>query len=735
MSMKPMTFFQQGAVAGMQQDAYSPIGIYESENLDIFSSSQSVKAAAWSIPQQVNDQIVDIDHRGQFELHKNGRVWSRKEKKYITSTEKLKGTPISDTGNLTNDMYEVATFGTPQKFFVHYNGDEWETIVVITDRLMYYYLKWGKYFEDKVIKAVNCSVDEYGTITKTQNSNKKFSIHVNIEAPGMTMSTLGLRKDMINEWDVRVTKIWNHVPRTNYSLEEDVFKQGSLNSEQLSLSSNIDGRDTRRKEMEIQVFGRSDGSPYKNGCVQIEFEVLNTSGETQGRYDGYIYIDINKRTYEYYNYLPKKTNRLVYSDWDLIFIENKRNIGIYKFVRQWYFSGGVPTSWMQLMQQWTLTFEVNQKVQSIIVKDDFIYVRSTKDHHSYLTTFDTDGKRLEEKKLYTMKVLSAVLLDWIFYLVAKQYGLVALYAYYWWQLKKLVGDEMIGGVFMSKARYKFNGMMTEWRGKLYLATEDNKIFVRGQTAQGTNAWAFMWSPQDDSAVNEIVALQKYHDWDYLEVLHKEDDSLFSSLLFSDRETPTGIGYDSLKSYLQNFSFTTPVQVGSHFLEKQADKLTISASFPETWSHLDVWLRVNEYHFWHFYGNSTIEIPQGSEFELEGMVTSHTLVCERKTPKGHLFSLRGDLLANTSGFTTFNKKLVQKGGGIELQVSGYDNFCYIGRVAPWKWWHTIATFTNLTSELNLPWIHTYQIKIDGYCGDEYSTPEIYSLHLQLDQVQR
>lgn len=141
MSMKPMTFFQQGAVAGMQQDAYSPIGIYESENLDIFSSSQSVKAAAWSIPQQVNDQIVDIDHRGQFELHKNGRVWSRKEKKYITSTEKLKGTPISDTGNLTNDMYEVATFGTPQKFFVHYNGDEWETIVVITDRLMYYYLK------------------------------------------------------------------------------------------------------------------------------------------------------------------------------------------------------------------------------------------------------------------------------------------------------------------------------------------------------------------------------------------------------------------------------------------------------------------------------------------------------------------------------------------------------------------------------------------------------------------
>lgn len=86
----------------MQTDQYSSHpGCVESENLDIFSSSQSVQATARSEPIFVNPKVVDTDERGRFELHTNGRVFDTKEKKYITDNSNFAdvANKISDSGD------------------------------------------------------------------------------------------------------------------------------------------------------------------------------------------------------------------------------------------------------------------------------------------------------------------------------------------------------------------------------------------------------------------------------------------------------------------------------------------------------------------------------------------------------------------------------------------------------------------------------------------------------------
>jgi hypothetical protein len=46
-----------------------------------------VRATAWSEPELVDSNIVDVDHKGRFELHKNGKVRDREASAYITNND------------------------------------------------------------------------------------------------------------------------------------------------------------------------------------------------------------------------------------------------------------------------------------------------------------------------------------------------------------------------------------------------------------------------------------------------------------------------------------------------------------------------------------------------------------------------------------------------------------------------------------------------------------------------
>ena len=78
--MDKLNFYQQGAKIGLQQDKYSMAPWFiEGKNLDIFWSSQSVKASARGSEEVVTDEIVDTDERGRFSYVKIDLFGTMKE--------------------------------------------------------------------------------------------------------------------------------------------------------------------------------------------------------------------------------------------------------------------------------------------------------------------------------------------------------------------------------------------------------------------------------------------------------------------------------------------------------------------------------------------------------------------------------------------------------------------------------------------------------------------------------
>ena len=84
---------------------------------------------------------------------------------------------------------------------------------------------------------------------------------------------------------------------------------------------------------------------------------------------------------------------------------------------------------------------------------------------------------------------------------------------------------------MSQTRYQFTAIMEEWRGDLYIATKDKKIFVRKRTEQGTIG-LFINSILE---AEEILEIKKEKINDRLEVVYRANGEVYSAFYASDRE--------------------------------------------------------------------------------------------------------------------------------------------------------------------------------------------------------
>ena len=80
MSDKDLVYFKQGIPAWQQMDKYSENPwMLLSKNADIFSSSNSYKATAFSTPDSQADWVVAVDDRGRFWLYASWKVTDTKD--------------------------------------------------------------------------------------------------------------------------------------------------------------------------------------------------------------------------------------------------------------------------------------------------------------------------------------------------------------------------------------------------------------------------------------------------------------------------------------------------------------------------------------------------------------------------------------------------------------------------------------------------------------------------------
>ena len=194
MAEKDLVYYKQWIPAWHQMDKYSanPWCLF-SKNVDIFSSSNSYKATAFSTPSSQWSDIVDMDERWRIVLKSNWDVvdtWNNNEIIFnvIDSFDNIDSWVKVDykwPDSKTSSNWENLVFWTPQKLLVKYNWDEWEEIVVFSDRIMFQKTRVGRDIDWNNAFWSRCTtvIRDDGSIAINNITRKNFTVNLNIDSP------------------------------------------------------------------------------------------------------------------------------------------------------------------------------------------------------------------------------------------------------------------------------------------------------------------------------------------------------------------------------------------------------------------------------------------------------------------------------------------------------------------------------------------------------------------------
>lgn len=704
----------------MQTDQYSSHpGCVESENLDIFSSSQSVQATARSEPVFVNPKVVDIDERGRFELHTNGRVFDTKEKKYITDNSNFSemANKISDSGDPW--AYEMATFGEPKKLFVKYEWEERKLIVVITDRLMYSYFPEGNIAKIDIIKTVNCTKTQRGELTKPEGKSKTFKWVFSIDMNGLSKAKIEIRKRKNTVGDVRIKSIYQYRPRYLYKPESDRLWFSLVDSEEITVTDNIDGG--TEKAVVYELLAYQDGTQYKNGCFQIEFEVINTTEEEQGKFDGYLYFRIEERIKSSFAYLTKYDKRLIKKEGERLFMTHRNYCSYWELVPEWNYKNGIAFQNYKLLENTAFDLNATFEVVDFLVVGEMVYLFANQDGVWFIFYFSlAEGGDPEKSVRFPWMIIKKVIaINQLIYLVAERRWIAGLYGFNGVELVEMIGGTEKNGeknLISTREQFRFNGLICEWRENIILGTSDNSIFLRGKTNWG-KAGAFILRLSEKVKLLGIEATKEG-----LQVIYEQDKKKWRKTLLSDR---------AIKTYEAYYKVVYPIYVGTHEIEKEESDLYLSYILPSKECRLEVRGMANHYHFWTFEVKEEVNIEEWDEYTLAGCQGNYHLEFIEKNGKKLTFVLRGDLPVQVSN----EQKLLRAYGNWpeNVEYSRFHHFRKLAEITAEKYTEGTERFTGLANKLDLPETHSLQIMIEGY-GTKHHTPQLFGVHLLTDQRQ-
>ena len=164
MAIDNLNYYSAWLPAGQQTDRYSSQPwCLRSKNLDIFSSSKSVKATAWSEPTTTGSDIIKQD--GNLILKTDSKVYDISSGTEVLLVNPSANFPVYPVNyNWSEGVYSNATWGTPQDLVTKYEWDELKSFTVFTDRNAY---TWSseKFVADKeFINANRLTYDSLSTL-------------------------------------------------------------------------------------------------------------------------------------------------------------------------------------------------------------------------------------------------------------------------------------------------------------------------------------------------------------------------------------------------------------------------------------------------------------------------------------------------------------------------------------------------------------------------------------------
>jgi len=706
-----LVFYQQWAVAGLQMDKYSTNPwCVDSKNLDIFSDSQSVKAMAWTDKEVITNDWVDVDSKERFYLAADGRVWDSVWEVWYDHQY------FDDNANQINyqdwQWYNTADFWTPKRLFVAYSWDTWKTITIITDRLVYNIYSDWVHVMWAVRDVSNCS--EYSTTNVTRNRIKfenSNDARVNVwpdwdEICGRYKFTLSCQWSTFTECTLKAYK-WNiNFDKVNKAFEWE-----------------WSSRDTDHTTLDVDVWTITDyyeTECYMDNMLQdLDFKqylwlIFNGKCSTP---TGFLDFRIYKKIDWQYLY-PKNRNFMeiedeIYMEW----------LDTTQYV-QLYYDSEEDLDWnvyYQFMEWNVLDFPDWYNIVAFARAFDYQYIFVNKGD-MWIVYYATDVNLAAWDKGWRfpwMQFINAIMIWQYVYVIADERWVRWLYVYYNWDMKKLVWADMRYTEWLNlidwKEKYNFNWIMVNWRNNVVCATKDS-VFMRWRNKLWSNVWTFILNTEW-----EIVDIKTERG--YLDVYFTIDQTKYKKTFQDDV---------NIRRYEPEFEIVYPVQINSHILEKEPLKLAVSYDIPNSSTSMDVYLSVNDYHYWSFLTDWTVEPEVWDKFKVSWLSWDYWLIFVEKNWNWLTFTLDGDLPYQSAN--TMN--LVSEDTETTIVFSDFNHFKKIWVITKQSDYEKIGkhTLLNISNGNDLPIVRKAQVKI-VWKTDTHVSPLLYDVRLLSNQYDK
>ena len=744
-SIDNLNFYNTWLPAGQQTDRYSSQPwCLRSKNLDIFSSSKSVKATAWSNPVASDSWVIAKD--GDLELRTDGKVYQNGTLLVDPSTN----FPVYQVCyTWKSGTYANATRWTPKDLVAKYEWNELESFAVFTDRSSYV---WRRY---KETAQKSFDMDRSYNIRGWSLNNTygyQFQQQVSWSTP---WSTMRLCINLSN-W-----KLWGTAPIRVYAVE-NASSHTNINLYYVNYHRYRYYYDQQTNTMQPQYLWSSTTYPswdikaewgillnvatmptdWDERWVELTFNLTKVEWADDYAWSGYIYIDMNwwptsdhrilinwERSdgdYDsYYTYLPLNAERKLQKIWSYgysptYWMKGTTMQNLYKWVWSWTLVGWQSHIIYDFVNDMAWECDPSMDVIGMIIWNEQVYMIWNIDGDWYIIPCDLTWWTGTPYIAYWCTFKWATNIDYLMYLVWDDRGISQLRVYNWQELVSIIGwseEENSKNLTKSEEQYKFNWKMVEYRGDLVLWTSDNRLFQYWQTFWG-KGWAFIhelpWTLTDLRA-----------SWNDLEADYTVTTSWTTTgytIKYQD-DTP-------IKKYNTEWIAEYPIVIWNHLLEKEESDLYVSYILPSANTSLEFWGMANHYHFWTFTSADNYTFSTTASYKMKGCTGNYVLKFIEKNGNQYTFRLEGDLPVQTAN----DMKITDSEWTELITYSDSNHFRKIGEITTTEYQEWEFRFHNLNNKLELPKSHSLQIMVKWKWTANY-TPELFALDLVANQRDR
>ena len=732
-----LVFYQQWAVAGLQNDKYSTNPwCVDSKNLDIFSDNQSIKGTAWSEPTQIEPvEWIDEDERGRFRLYADGTVYDSVEDVTYNHTYY---DAHAETINWKDWQWAIVhPFWTPRKLFVKYDEQgSWSVIVVITDTLKWYIPR--QWISIDMTKLYTGNAQFWDTDTTYYYHRIKYTSSSNRWWANVTTTYRTARTIFNLEWSY-----WNFTDGKieiaessdlTYDPETKIIKSRPARAmREIGKFTQNDWNITLTEwsQQPIWTSTQAAWSAYINCEAYISWNISTTDTSwwsgirieaKSDDWNSYLYIQ-DAQVKDNWVYLKPLENRQVIQIDDKWYMQVDTNE--YEEI-EWYknYDNNGSEYWT-LMTAGSFALPDWQDIAAIAKSFDYRLVFVNKvDYDIWMIYYVPAGDDIltfsQGWEYPWLKFINATMINWYAYIIAENRWIRGLYIFYNWQIKKIASSDIRYTEAMSlmdwKQIYDFTWPMFNWRGKVVAPTKTG-IYMYWENKWGQNVGSFIlklaeWTVNKVDVVNGKLRVE-YSIGDNNYYKEYQDDI-------------------NIKTYESEFSITYPVQISSHILEKEPLKLAVSYDIPNSSTSMDVYLSVNDYHFWSFLTDWTVEPEVWDKFKVSWLSWNYWLIFVEKDWNWLTFTLDGDLPYQSAN--TMN--LVSEDNSTTIGFSDINHFKKIWTISKASPQEKIGkhTLLNISNGNDLPIVRKAQVKI-VWKTDTHVSPLLYDVRFLSTQLDK